>query len=56
MKCPECKKKMIDDENMYPDESSVEVCLECGIAIKRVNIDKDELEIFRQAHEAIKIE
>ena len=50
MKCPECKKKMIDDENMYPDESSVEVCLECGIAIKRVNIDKDELEIFREVY------
>jgi len=56
MKCPECKKNMIDDNNMYQDDSSVEVCLSCGIAIKRVNIDKDELEVFRQAYKVIKNE
>jgi len=56
MKCPECKKKMIDDEDMHQNDSSVELCLDCGIAIHRCRMDKDELEMFRQAHEAIKNE
>ena len=46
-------KEMISDENINPDESIVEVCLDCGVVIKIIRMNKDELEMFRQADEVI---